>query len=432
MTLYFKKRFISKIILCLVCLVSWANAIELSGNVSTETDYSNNSNLVSTKKLDDVSQLVALDLDVLENRKNLQANANFRVESKRYFKNTFSDQTSLTAGFGLFNVDLIDSFLNWQTSFTRTEVLSDTADTNTPDNREYRNILRTGPSISYQVSRSSLLEYTLNYINVENSDETASDSQRVNSDLNYMYLFNTVTDFSVNGQYENVIDGEENEEYENISFSLGLIRRFPLGDAQFNYGRTRLSPKRGGTTEGNYFDFQLIRRELLWHDVSLMYFEDISDTSIGFENDEQGADTENNTQRSASNNDVVKRKSLTLSINRVLGSLSYTVNTFWENETFVIQDSDEKSIGLSLALNYNLTPRLASEFQYSYQINNFMDRPDIDKDKVSSYQVGGAYSVASNFSVNSFIRFQARYNSQNMVREYEEFSTGFGLVWYFL
>jgi len=432
MTLYSIKKILSRIIVCLVCLVSWANAIELNGNVSTETEYSNNSNLVSTKKLDEVSQLVGLDFNVLENRRDVQANADFRIESKRYFKNTFSDQTSLTAGFGLFNVNLIDSFLNWQTSFTRTEVLSDTTDTNTPDNREYRNILRTGPSISYQISRSSFMGYTLNYVSVENSGETASDSQRVNSNLNYKYLFNTVTDFSISGQYENVIDSEENEKYENISFSLGLIRRFSLGDAQFNYGRTRLSPKRGDATEGNYFDFKLNRKKLFWHDISLTYLEDISDTSIGFESDEQGAETGSGVQRSVSTNDVVKRRRLELEVNRVLGSLSYAIKGFWENQTFVIQENDEKSLGLSVGLSNQWTQNLVTEFDYIFQIDDFIDRPEVGKDRVSTYELGCRYNIVTNFSVSSFVRFSSLYNHQNMTREYEEFASGFGFVWSFL
>jgi hypothetical protein len=223
-------RRLSIMMIFLLGAIPCANAIELSGQIFANTEYSNNTALVSTDKEDDVSQTVGLDLVVLENRKNVQANANFRVENERYYNDSFSDRTSLTAGFGLFNLDLIESFLNWQTSFTRTEVLTDATDTNTPDNREYRNILRTGPTVSYQYSRSSFFALNVNYVGVENSDEGASDSERVDGDLNYRYLFNPKTDFSVNSQYEQIIDGDGEEEYANVTLSLGLVRRFYQGD----------------------------------------------------------------------------------------------------------------------------------------------------------------------------------------------------------
>ena len=103
---------LSKITLLLACLVPGANAIELNGNVTTDIEYTTNSTLVSTQTQEDVSQIVGLDYTVLENRKSVQANANFRVENERYYNKSYSDRNSLTAGFGLFNLDLIESFLN--------------------------------------------------------------------------------------------------------------------------------------------------------------------------------------------------------------------------------------------------------------------------------------------------------------------------------
>jgi hypothetical protein len=425
-------KYLSLSSLFLVSFLPWANAIELNGNVSTNLEYSNNSALVSTQTEEDISQIVGIDLTILENRKSVQANANFRVENERYYNNSFSDRSSLTAGFGLFNLDLIESFLNWQTSFTRTEVLTDSADTNTPDNREYRNILRTGPTISYQYSRASLFALNVNYVGVEISDETASDSERVDGNLNFQYLFNPITDFHINSQYEEVIDGDGDEEYANITLSVGLVRRFFLGDFQFNIGRTRLTPEQSDATESNYFDIQLNRDQFLWHDVSLIYLEDISDTSIGFESDEQGELLESSSEQSASGSDIIKRKRLDLSLNRVSGNTNYVLNGFWEKELFVSQGVEEKSLGVSLNIEHSLSRNVVSEFRYSYQEDDFSGRDDVGKDKESTYTVGARYNLSSSLSVNSFIRFSSRYNKQNMTREYEEFTTGFGLNWSFL
>ena len=425
-------KHLSKIALLLVCLAPCAYAIELNGNATTDIEYTNNSTLVSTQTQDDVSQIVGLDFTVLENRKSVQANANFRVENERYYNKSYADRNSLTAGFGLFNLDLIESFLNWQTSFTRTEVLTSTIDTNTPDNREYRNILRTGPTVSYQYSRASHFALNVNYVAVENSDEAAPDSERVNGNLNYKYLFNPITDLNINSQYEQIIDGNGADEYSNATLSLGLVRRFFLGDFQFNLGRTRLTPEQGDATESNYFDLQLNRDQLLWHDVSLTYLEDISDTSIGFESDEQSDVLDSSTVRSASGSDVIERKRLNLSASRVYGNTSYSVGTFWEKERLVSQDINDKSKGISINIDHSLSQRLVSQYRYRFQENDFEERGGVGKDKESSYSIGASYTVFADFTVNSYIRFSSRYNKQNMAREYEEFSTGFGLSWAFL
>jgi uncharacterized protein (PEP-CTERM system associated) len=164
----------------------------------------------------------------------------------------------------------------------------------------------------------------------------------------------------------------------------------------------------------------------------LTYLEDISDTSIGFESDEQEEGLEGSTQRSFSGNDIVKRKRLELAAERVLGNTQYTINGFWENESFEVQETDEKSVGISLDINHRLSQNLTSEFEYAYQINEFVDQTELGKDKESTYQIGGFYSVTANLTTNGFVRFSSNENDQNMTREYEEFAIGFGVVWSFL
>ena len=93
-------KFTSILALYIISFIHSAQAIELNGNLSTDFEYTNNATLVSTQKDDDISQLVGLDFTVLENRKSVQANANFRIENEQYYNNSFSDRTSLTAGFG--------------------------------------------------------------------------------------------------------------------------------------------------------------------------------------------------------------------------------------------------------------------------------------------------------------------------------------------
>lgn len=416
-------------LLLVLCVCSNTQAVELSAILSTEVEYNNNIGLSTTDTVEEVDQILALDLGFFEERKNFQVDASVRLDKEYYYSGTYPDRTSFRTGFGLFNFDLVESFLNWQSSFTRTEVLTDTADTYTPDLREYRNIFRTGPAISYIVSPAARLSLSANYINVENSDEDASDSERMDSNLVYTHTLNSITELTLNGQYGESIDADENDEYANANINAGFIRQFSRGELIFRYGRTELIPENADRAGGNFFDIQMTREQMMRHDISLQYQQDISETSIGFINDEQGNVLASDPLRSASTNDIVKRKRLFFSAERVIESYSYIAGVFLEEENYVSQKSDEKSRGVNFRVDRQISQGFTSGFEYTFRVNDFSDRPLVGKDNTSTYQLDSQYDLSEDFSVNSFIRFAARANGRNSVREYEVFSTGFSLSW---
>jgi len=262
-------------VVSLFLLPSIANSVELTANVYTSAKYSNNVSLASTATEDDITQALGLNVLLKENRKRFNADASFNLEEEHYYNNTFSNQTSLTTGFGIFNFDIVENFLDWRTSFTRTEVLRNASESDTPDNREQRNIFRTGPSITYRVSRESILKASSNYTLVENSDEDASDSKRISGNVSYNYAMNSITSFSVSSRYDEILDGDGGDELKNTNFNFGLRRAYSQGELNFNYGRTQTRSDSSNTVEGNFFNLSISRKQVLWHDVVMLYQQDI-------------------------------------------------------------------------------------------------------------------------------------------------------------
>ena len=132
-------------------------AAELKASIYSETRSTSNARLVATNVKDDVIERIGVNLVLKEERKRFNADASLNFYQDFYLNNTYSDQTQLTTGFGLFNFDIVEDFLDWRTSFTRTQVLNDTTATDTPDNRNERNTFRTGPAINYRINQASTL-----------------------------------------------------------------------------------------------------------------------------------------------------------------------------------------------------------------------------------------------------------------------------------
>jgi len=414
-------------------LSSTANSFELAASLYTNTEYSNNASRTSTATDDDITQNLGLNVSLKEKRKRFNADANFNLEEEHYYNNTFSSQTSLTTGFGIFNFDIIENFLNWRTSFTRTEVLKSLTVSDTPDNREQRNIFRTGPSITYRVSRESTLNASTNYTLVENSGEEAADTKRLNSKLSYNYALNNSTSLSLSSQYDELLDGDGGEEFKKTNFNLGIHRVLPQGELDFNYGHSHTRSDDSDSVNGNFFDLSLSRKKLLWHDFVLQYQQDISDTSIGFESDEQNSEMPSESGISSegvvTGLDVITRKRLNLAVNRVLGVYQYSVAGLWEYEVYKTLNNDKKSRGVSLNLSQNISQYLSVGADYTFLLNDFIGQPLIGKDKISTYRLNSQHILSENLNLSAHLQYAVRSNSQNQAREYEELAIGLGLTW---
>ncbi len=423
--------------------LSQAHAAELNASVFSTTEYTTNARLASNNTQDDVIERVGLSVLLSEQRKRFNANASFNLSQEFYLNNTFSNQTQLTTGFGLFNFDIIEEFLDWRTSFTRNDVLSDSTAGDTPDNREQRNTFRTGPTINYRMTKASTIRLGVNYVHVINSDEEAADTKRVDANASYIYQYNSLTDFSLNGNYDRVIEVKEdgrtrsssNEHSQNISLDVGMNRRFSHGSFSANIGRNEVRSEDSQTISGNFFKLQLQREQVYYHNIVAQYSESISDSSIGFESFESliaanpTYSLDNPRLETTTQLDTIKQKTADISISRGIDSYEYTLSAFWSDLNYDIQNNDERSIGLILNLRQQIQEGLTAGFTYQHVKQELLDRPGDGDNATQTYTIDSAYRWTEEFSTNGFIAYQHRDNNKNTFREYEELSLGVTLNW---
>ena len=426
------RQLIQLSIVCFAALASHpALATKLSASAFVNADFTDNVGQSTTNTVNEATQTIGFLFGIREDRKRVQADASLKLQKEQFYNDSFSNKTSLTTGFGLLNIGVVESLINWQSSFTRTETLNDPLANDTPDNRGFRTVLRTGPSINYKLSSASSARLSANFITTNNSNDGPADTERVDGSIGYNYSFNSATSMSVSGQYEELLDSDNGAEgFSDFTVSMSFQRLVSKGSFNFSAGFTRLSPDVSEPETVNFFDISFSRQDVLGHDINLSYFEDITDTSIGFSID-QTSPTGTVVVQSISVNDFVQRRIFTASFSRGWSSFGYSASAFWENEYYRVQLSDERARGFNLGLNQQFSRALNLGLNYSFELRDFVQQPSIDKDKITQTSINAGYTLSKQVSLSSYVQFEIRQNNKLSSREYEEWSTGLGINWTF-
>ena len=435
----FIRLLIASFLLSLASSEVWS--VDVSASLSTDLEYTNNVRESSTDTQEDVIQRAGIALSVLEERKNVKADANVQLDHEHYYNDSYDDETSLRSGFGLFSVDLVEEFFNWQATFSRTDVLSDSSNEDNPDTREYRNILRTGPTFTYAISRTMNLALSANYTHLENSSETAVDSERADGTARFSYLLNSQTDLSLSARHEQTLESDDNEKLENNNISAGFVRRFNRGLLRFNYGIQAVSSNQdvgeeSDETDSNYFDVSFTRERLWGHNFVLSYLEELSDTAIGFASDEASREeselaVDTGRTNAVARTDIEKRKRAGLSIRRDTVEYSYDLTSTYEESRFKRAGTSERYRNVVVGIQPKVYAKLVPRLEHRYTRENF-SRASEGEDVTRSYTLSGTYQLVPDLFLNSFMRFEKTDNDERAARESEAFQVGLGVRWDFL
>ncbi|WP_156508921.1 hypothetical protein, partial [Oleiphilus sp. HI0132] len=228
-------------------------AAEYTAVLSNSVEYTDNIGLASDVKDQDTVHTLSLSAGVVEERKTFQTNANFTLEKDHYYSGSYEGETTLSTGLGLLNFDLIEDFLSWQTSFTRSQTLDDPLEQARPGNLGHRDTLSSGPSITYVVSPTTYLTGEGSYTIVENSQSNTSDTQRADFSAAIAHQINSITGVNLTGQYEVMLDADGTEKYDRIQLGVGFFRQFVDGSVSLSAGRTQLVPEESAETESNFY-----------------------------------------------------------------------------------------------------------------------------------------------------------------------------------
>lgn len=400
-----------------------AQALELQTVAYAETMYSDNATNLKQQRRHDVRNTVGLEAQLTEQRQSVEADVNVTMENQRYLRETSGERTAITSGLGMLNLNLVEDFLHWETSFTRAQVMEDETEEESLDGRNYRNTLRSGPRVRTELTDTTELEGHAHYVNVENSDEVVSDSERANVGLALLHHYNQLTQFNLSSQYETILTEDELDPYDRKSASIGVTRALVRGALSLNVGRSSLVPERGDSVDSNYYQASFRQDEFLYHVLQLGYTQDVSDTSIGFD-DETLVESDTG---ELPDNDFVTRKRWSASMSRTLGVHSYTVSGAHSDSRYEL--SRQHVILKSAAFRYQrpVIEHLIAGASVSYTQRDYVTDPTSGINKTLVYTVDGNYQFSERLDLGSYIQFLSRDTTGTQGTDYEEFQLGLDL-----
>lgn len=409
-----------------------SHATEASGVLGTRLEHSNNVRETNANEQSDFTQVTYVELGIEEVRKRFKADADLKVQNEHYYDNTYEDETSLTSGFGLFTIDLVEQFLEWSATFSRTDVVSDSAEDENPDTREFRNILRTGPAINYAMTRTTKFRLNGNYVRVDNSGRASDDSQRAEGSAILSHQINQLTSVNLNGRYSEVLESDDDDEIENSTLALGFSRSYVDGVLDVSYGRQAVRSNLASTEKGTFADVSLSRQALWSHNFLLRYNQSISDTSIGFEGDEVGARESVDPTQATSTTDIETRDRVNLIVSRESDAYAYDLSLLYEESGFKLQSNTERRRKAIIGFSPKLYSRLSPRAEYSYGRESFGLGRSEGEDIVQSLSFSLGYQLVQDFYMDAFIEYEDRENNTQASREYDEISLGLGFRWQYL
>jgi hypothetical protein len=68
--------------------------------------------------------------------------------------------------------------------------------------------------------------------------------------------------------------------------------------------------------------------------------------------------------------------------------------------------SDDKSHGVSLSLNLNLSQKLILGLSYAFEPSEFIEKASIGKEETNNYRVNSEYSFSEGLGINSYLKYE--------------------------
>lgn len=404
-------------------------AVEYSAVLSSGVEYSDNIRLVTDQKEQDVRHTLSLSGRVVEERKTFQTSASFMLEKDHYYGSAYEGETTLSTGLGLLNFDVIEELLSWQTSFTRSQTLNDPLEQALPGNLGYRDVLSSGPSITYVLTPTTYLTGEGNYRIVENSQGNIADTQRADLSAVVAHQINSTTAMNLTGQYEVMLESDGADKYDRFQFGVRFTRRFVDGNISLSAGQTKLEPKGKLSTESSYYNLRFNHQNLLLHDVTISYMSDVSDSSIGFESEFSDIELNLPTTFAVEGNDIVERRLAVVSLERNLGSYRYIINLSQDHEDYELQNRDQIVKYAGFTLDKDVYSNFNIGISLEFEQTNYVNQSGLGKENVRTYRIDGHYQIVRDVTSSVFIQHENRQSFRSSSREYEEVSVGVELSW---
>lgn len=254
--------------------------VEWGGSISIENEHSDNITLVENNEASDNVTNVGASLDVESTGARHTANASYEYRKEYYSKDTFDENSILEGTLSLVGM-LKPRRFHWFLNHTQENSITNSRDIDTPDNREQRSIISTGPQAFFYPSKRGTLQATARYSEVDLEENSQNESKRAAGAILWSHILTKLTSLQVSANSEDVkfvnINGAD---YKRHSLSIGLVGNRALFDYSFFVGGNEINPENGDNLSGKFVEAE-ISKTYRASTYSLSVSRELTDTVYG-------------------------------------------------------------------------------------------------------------------------------------------------------
>jgi putative beta-barrel porin BBP2 len=382
----------------------------LSGGIDNR--YSDNSRLVADNEESDLETRVNLNFGYLSDPGKCTSAVDMglgygywlqdTVDPEVYTNGTLSGQCELAHG------------LMWQASDRISQVTKDTRQADTRDNRTRKNVFRTGPVYTMQLTRVDQLQFSATYENTEFEEPEEPDSDRVTGTAAYNHSFSNTLQGGLSASAQRT-ELDTGEELDRESVSVTASKAWATIRVSGSIGVNRLETRLGNqevSDDGITGSLNLVREINPTSTFTLNASRELTDqtSTLGFQFEDFNF---NLTETSAVEVTVVRAGYNT----GFSDGSSFSTTLSASRSDYVQTDNREERIGIDLRYSRPVTELLSWFTNAGFEHRRFEDEGS--EDYLARLSAGLDYQLTARMDIRSAIGHQQK-TSDVASREYDE------------
>ncbi len=304
--------------------------------------------------------------------------------------------------------------LVWQASDTVSQVTRDNRQARTQDNQTRKNVFRTGPEYTLQLTQVDQVQFSAAYENTQFEEPEEPDSERVIGRVSYNHSFSDTLQGGLSGSAERT-ELETGQELDRESAVVTFNKTWATTQVSGSIGQNRLESRFGSqevTSDGITGTFNLTREINPSSEFTLNANRRLTDqtSTLALQFEEFNF----NLTQSAAVEITVVRAGYNA---RYSNGSSFRAELFSSRSDYVDTDEREERTGIDLRYSRPVTELLSWFTDAGYQHQRFEDEGS--EDDLAQLSLGLDYQLSQRMDVRSAIGHQ-RKMSDVASREYDE------------
>ena len=343
-------------------------ALGVDVKTSLKTEYSDNITKTENHQVDDFEHSVNLFISTEDRYGKFDNSLLADFSYKTYQHDTFSNDLETELKWdGVYHI--LPNFFTWDIRDEISEVVINTAQVNTPDNRERRNVFSTGPRIDYKITKLDSLNLSGLYQRTDFQTEGA-DSDRLRADSSWSHVFSDRSTGGLNYRWSKTEFSRGRNIY-NAEATVFTKLSNLQNTLDLEYGLVDVKSKDTNDqqdTDSSTWDARYTRRIDASSNLSLSYLREVGDTSTSFDALVDGSYID------ISDIDIVRVTEWGIDYTKSFSSRSRASVRLYDDEVVYLETGDvEERSGIDIRLTRPIRPTLSVNFDANYEHSTFKD-----------------------------------------------------------